>query len=328
MDSKQMMYHTDCPVCAHTTDALLVERAGEYIILECLHCLVHFSVPFNSATINHYESSYQVKTMTWSPELELERIRFSPRYRLFFKHVRPGECPTLLDIGCGMGGFLETSREFGFIPSGIEQSSLAIKRARNFGITNIYHGSIYELPSDWNDFFVITIFEVLEHLDKPREFVHDIYERLRPGGILYITVPDRERLELRLTRERPKSDYPPNHLTRWSATALNNFLKGWGWQEVCIHRSALETTPLYWSLMARLFGSNGIFGVSNYACSGTGDKEALISDKDPIQINPVPRNKVLHPVRKMLDRFLWQAAPITNRLGLYGHSLAAVCYKI
>ena len=310
---KDKLQHTYlvCPVCGRSTIGKLVEDSDKHSILECSNCSVHFAVPFRQARIDHYEDSWETKKVIRLPEKELERADLSPRYRIFFKRVQVNDYPKLLDVGCGLGGFLKAAKKRRFMVFGVEQSLQAILYARSkLGIDNIHHCSLFELPDDYSSFNVITAFEVLEHLDNPRLFVQAMYERLQPSGILYISVPDRDCFEIRLAGERPQSDFPPNHLTRWSTTALDKFLSGWKWQEKRIYHTALEATPLYRAIRTRIFRAR----------SHAFDTQSKASKS-------FRRGTLIHRTRVIIDCILWYLFPVTQCLGLYGHSLVALCKK-
>ena len=57
-------------------------------------------------------------------------------------------------------------------------------------------------------------------LYKP-EFIQNLLKVLKPGGHIVLSVPNRNRMG----PQRYSWDYPPHHLSRWSALSLRNFLE-------------------------------------------------------------------------------------------------------
>lgn len=98
--------------------------------------------------------------------------------------------PKILDIGCGTGGNFSLLRKYGTI-RGIEYSELAIKKARKkFPNIDIKKGS---LPNDFpiknERYDLITMFDVLEHINDDQKSLEIVYNYLNNNGRLVITVP-------------------------------------------------------------------------------------------------------------------------------------------
>lgn len=109
----------------------------------------------------------------------------------------------VLDFGCGPGHLFPhlarqapTMRYFGvdFSPGSIEELRRRWSGERQFTGGASIAGFPFELE---RQFDVVVCCEVIEHLDDPTlEGVCDAFRRLlRPGGTLYLTTPNAERLE-------------------------------------------------------------------------------------------------------------------------------------
>jgi hypothetical protein len=116
----------------------------------------------------------------------------------------------------------------GFIPLGMDIAQFPIDMLRKQGY-QVAVGSIEDYPADWPTPSVITAFEVLEHLPNPMAFLVSIHERF-PGSILMLSVPSPKRWIP--FGARGPGDYPPNHLTRWTAQALQIALRRAGYMSV------------------------------------------------------------------------------------------------
>ncbi|MDP3234855.1 MAG: class I SAM-dependent methyltransferase [Myxococcales bacterium] len=104
-------------------------------------------------------------------------------------HPFPGT-RRILDAGCGTGGNLPMLAEFGDV-TGVELEPMAVEiaRQRTGGLMRILEGGIPEGLPKGETFDVITMFDVLEHLDDPVGAVNALRELLSPSGQLVITVP-------------------------------------------------------------------------------------------------------------------------------------------
>jgi SAM-dependent methyltransferase len=89
---------------------------------------------------------------------------------------------------------------------------------------------------------------VIEHVEDPRALLGGMASLLRPGGLLGISTPNRHRGVDPLG----DGDLPPNHLTRWSATALAAVVRRSGFDIVRIDVKPLALDDLVGVLRARL----------------------------------------------------------------------------
>jgi 2-polyprenyl-6-hydroxyphenyl methylase/3-demethylubiquinone-9 3-methyltransferase len=110
------------------------------------------------------------------------------------RHARPGG--RVLDIGCGTGFLLERLAERGFTGVGVDLSpeSVEIARARLAEIgaadrLSAEVGSAYDPPD--GPFDLVTVTDVLEHLEDPRACLTAARERLAPGGVVVVSTPNR-----------------------------------------------------------------------------------------------------------------------------------------
>ena len=116
--------------------------------------------------------------------------------------VRP---KSLLEIGCGTGGFL--SRVKNIVPRvrGSEYNSDAAAVAREIGL-DIFDGRIEDMRET---FHMICHFEVMEHVFDTKDFMDKTIRLLRPGGKLIIGAPDPEGI-LSVAGQGPLH-LPPHH---------------------------------------------------------------------------------------------------------------------
>jgi SAM-dependent methyltransferase len=107
--------------------------------------------------------------------------------------------PKLLDIGCGLGFFLDTASEFGFRPDGIEFNEHAIEYIRRRYPYRV--SQLGELRRT-ERYDVVTMFDVIEHLREPFATLDEAWERLEDNGVLVIVTMDSTSLMSRLMGKR------------------------------------------------------------------------------------------------------------------------------
>jgi SAM-dependent methyltransferase len=102
-------------------------------------------------------------------------------------------CPgarRLLDIGAGAGSLVQVATALGLQAEGVELNPHAVAWSRShLGLT--LHCSRFERGSFGEPFDIVTCNQVLEHLEAPRALFSDAVAAVRPGGLLFISVPFR-----------------------------------------------------------------------------------------------------------------------------------------
>ena len=95
----------------------------------------------------------------------------------------------ILDAGCGTGGNLSTLRQFGDV-TGAEYDPAARKIAQERKVAEIVRASLPDdLPFEPGQFQLITLLDVLEHIDDDQASLIELGKLISPGGYLVLTVP-------------------------------------------------------------------------------------------------------------------------------------------
>lgn len=96
---------------------------------------------------------------------------------------------SLIDVGCGGGSFLNSVKHY--FPKarifGVDVSEIAISNLKKIGIDG-EAGSLYDLKAD-HPFDYIVSSQVLEHLNRPHDFIAKISSIAHENSIIMIDVP-------------------------------------------------------------------------------------------------------------------------------------------
>jgi 2-polyprenyl-3-methyl-5-hydroxy-6-metoxy-1,4-benzoquinol methylase len=137
--------------------------------------------------------------------------------------------PAVLDMGAGLGMLRE-----GLLSVGISHDYVAVESdRRQFAAlcARLGEGAAYAdlgaLPSG-RTFDLIVLAHVLEHVKQPNELIAALAARLRPGGILFVEVPNGD--------HRYKASFE-SHLLFFDAASLGGLLRKHG---TLVDRSALR----------------------------------------------------------------------------------------
>ena len=99
----------------------------------------------------------------------------------------------LLDAGCGTGQMTKLLEGYGDAV-GLEIAPEAIAYARRRGVKNIVQGSIADPPFAAGSFDLVLSLDVIEHVDNDVHILSSLFDILKPGGHLIVTVPAFEAL--------------------------------------------------------------------------------------------------------------------------------------
>ena len=94
----------------------------------------------------------------------------------------------LLDVGCGTGEFMHAAEKY-FSTEGIDVSDYAVRsvisRGHKASVADI---SQTKLPQ--NAYDIISVFNILEHIENPQASVENLYGALKKDGLLIGSVPN------------------------------------------------------------------------------------------------------------------------------------------
>ena len=95
----------------------------------------------------------------------------------------------VLDVGCGLGQFVDVANSSGWIAEGLELSSGAVDFAHRQGLA-VRELDFLSEEIKPNSYDLVTLFEVIEHVPNPAEFLYRAGEVVRPGGLVCLTTPN------------------------------------------------------------------------------------------------------------------------------------------
>lgn len=227
-----------CPLCGGTS-ASVIERCGEVRTELCARCDVAYLTPVPSLPElgAHYDEGYYADWIT--SQQRARRRLWRQRLALVRARRLGGD---LLDIGCGDGSFVEAAQSNGFLCAGTELSDYAAERVRRRLRIPVMTGPVRSIEWPAASFDVVTMWHVLEHLTDPRGDLAIVQRLLRPGGLLFVAVPNRLSTLFngvyRMFKGGPPPFYTPDerelHLFHFTPESLRRLLESRGFRLLSI----------------------------------------------------------------------------------------------
>ena len=160
----------------------------------------------------------------------------------------------MLDVGCGDGHFLAEAKRNGWNVFGTEFTDRAMEVCRSKGI-HMVKGSLQTVHFDPSYFDVITSFEVIEHINNPREEAALMAKLLRPGGLLYVTTPNFNSLSRNLMGPRWNVIGYPEHLCYYTPRSLKMLFQSVGFKMLDLTTTGISIDRINRSGIASRLGT-------------------------------------------------------------------------
>jgi 2-polyprenyl-3-methyl-5-hydroxy-6-metoxy-1,4-benzoquinol methylase len=198
----QPLERRPCPLCGSSELRLLIRGDRDFLGIhtsQCVHCGFILSSPFYSpeTVSDFYRERYRALFKGQPDPHDLAHRHAYLRERADFyagflqqQNVLPPTGGSLLDVGCGEGTLLRTLRErhpdkrF----TGVEPTVRYAKHlVEDVGIRVVED---IEKLNPAEQFDTVLLIHVLEHVHDPLKLLKQIGQRVRPGGKVYVDVPD------------------------------------------------------------------------------------------------------------------------------------------
>jgi SAM-dependent methyltransferase len=206
-----------------TTDA-------SFQYFQCLRCRLVFLDPIPDDMRPFYKGGYQEIP---AGVAELRVIAAENRHRLdpLLRYKQSGK---LLEIGPWIGSFSCNAKDAGFEVTAIEMDQSCVNFLNDcVGIRALQSSNpSAALAGMQESFDAIALEHCLEHLPEPWLVLQRAAERLAPGGILLITIPNIESNEFAFLRERWRHLDAPRHIYFYPPDPLRELARSCGLEEL------------------------------------------------------------------------------------------------
>ncbi len=170
-----------CPYCGEPQTA---PAGPEGTLFRCRNCGLIGRMRAREGILRYYEERYFEDHA--QDQLSGER---SGIYEHILNRLEPAGSGSLLDVGCGCGFFLKAAAKRGWRVTGIDPSEQSVRFARDL-LGDAVHEKTLNAFAVQEPYDVITLINVLDHSLHPWKDLHRIMDLLKPGGIVFIRIPN------------------------------------------------------------------------------------------------------------------------------------------
>jgi SAM-dependent methyltransferase len=268
--------NSNCPICKNAgwvrhrqvPDALL-GHPGQWNIYACTTCDAHWLDP-RPNNLSAYYDGYMTQSKyepSSSPSGSFSKIlgRLFPtpisarqsklRYELT-KEAEAGKQPSVLDIGCGNGGYLASLAARGWRVAGHDLDPIAAANASQLLGVEIKTGPLSEMNYD-EMFDVVMTSHVLEHVEDLRELMMTTKRLVRPGGRVLHFTPNGSCLQHKILGRKWRGLEPPRHLVILGPRSAQLLFEDSGFADVTVRTCGADA----FHVVAQSLGIRGRFAL-------------------------------------------------------------------
>lgn len=281
-------YSAVCPICLHADNRLLYKVSSEEAavhfltvhelaksclaaidhkiaslwnskaaaIVACNNCDFVFAEPFIAGD---YEF-YNLLPHSTDENAEHWKWEFDVTFKKIAQLVLNNKNVKVIEIGASTGGFIK--RVADIIPKQnifcLEHSEIGVERIRHAGIEAHSWDFRQMMSKDEfaGKFDIICLFQVLEHLDSLDDTFKTFNFITRPGGHLFIGVPNGRKIKFN-ELNGALLDMPPNHIGRYNKKSFEYLGSRYGWkiEEIAVEPFTpmdVMKTVMYYRALKRL----------------------------------------------------------------------------
>jgi 2-polyprenyl-3-methyl-5-hydroxy-6-metoxy-1,4-benzoquinol methylase len=226
-----------CPICRQSVEGEVwtVPNSGRRVC-QCDACDFTFIWPrveqdFSNLPEEAYYGNWQ--------QLDFSGVNFlvadvlaAQRRKLMISRGGPPERPAVLDVGCGAGHVLVHFRAQGWNVRGIDPWSAVTAIGRKYYRLPIETTRLESAAVPPGSQDVVLSLDVLQFVADPREFLAACLSALKPGGLLYVTVPNFGSAESGREGWNWQHFLPMSYLNHFTAASVQRLLETVGFGRV------------------------------------------------------------------------------------------------
>ena len=237
-----------CPTCASADAAHELDK-DHMRLVRCRGCdLVYVSPTFDERHYIEVYASQEYQDIVRdlgikSHDYRVERFG-RERVALMARQLAV-TTPRYLDVGCSTGFVVEAARDAGWAAIGTDLNPSAVEFGRSRGL-DLRTVTLDDGGFEPGSFDAVSLFDVLEHLIDPRETVRACVRLLRPGGILFLYVPNYDSASRLLMGADAHFIWPTHHLNYYTPATVGALLGREGLDTVYVATEGLDIVDYLW----------------------------------------------------------------------------------
>ncbi len=235
-----MIHYEQCPICGNSQLLPVFNVVDQTVskedfeILHCQNCTLRFTqnIPTQDAIGPYYNAEAYVSHTNSSKGFinsiyhKVRNITLKSKRSLVIQQTKK-TTGSILDIGCGVGAFLNTMQSAHWQITGLEPDATARANAlKTFNIAPQSSPVLFDLAQ--HTFDAITMWHVLEHVHELKAYMAQIAKLVKPQGKIFIAVPNYSSYDAAHYKNKWAAYDVPRHLYHFSPESMEHLVKPYG----------------------------------------------------------------------------------------------------
>ena len=234
-----------CPVCQKKKDKsdTLVSRTPERTFRRCSECgMLYMSWTKDSLKTEYkrsyfyedYEKQYGKTYIEDFPAIKSQCVRRMCNIDQLFRNHHSPVTPSVLDIGCAMGPFLDAANDSGWQVFGTDISPDAVDYVQNTLHYPVVLSAFPDLDTmaefGLETFEAVTMWYVIEHFQNLDSVLKAVAKLVKKGGIFAFSTPSGSGISAISNSDLFFKNSPSDHYSIWEPKKAASILKKYGFK--------------------------------------------------------------------------------------------------
>lgn len=235
-----------CPVCgdSHIFSGDSVVARTEYrTFRRCSQCGIQYmswtrepsTISYNNTYFfDDYKKQYGKTYLEDFPSIKAQGIRRTSVMDMLYRNLNHSVTPTVLDIGCAFGPFMDAANDAGWSVFGIDPCDEAVNYIRN----ELHFPAAVSSFPDFDSgkefgiqtFDCITMWYVIEHFKNLDAILKAVSKNLKKGGLFAFATPSASGVSAKFNTQSFYENSPSDHYSLWEPVLAPAILKKYGFK--------------------------------------------------------------------------------------------------
>lgn len=267
----EFIHSISCPICNTSTCYKVLSSHDfsltndTFYVAQCANCSLRITFPIPSKeaigkyyNFKEYISHSDTNKGFFNKIYHFVRKRTLLQKSIWVQSLFTGYKGNLLEVGAGTGAFANAMSLKGWNVTALEPDAASRRLAAEIHGLNVFPiENLYKLES--NQFDVITLWHVLEHVHDVKAYLHQFHTLLKPNGRLIIAVPNYTSYDASFYKKYWAAYDLPRHLYHFSPVSMISLLQS-------THFNLAQIKPMWYdsyyvSILSEKYKKTGLMGI-------------------------------------------------------------------